>query len=58
MVSKSFAKYAPWFTGIACLIYIYSWTEGIQFEAWSPLIWCVGCFINDLHNYLESKHEH
>jgi hypothetical protein len=58
MVSKSFAKYAPWFTGTACLIYIYSWTEGIQFEAWTPLIWCVGCFVNDLHNYLEQKYEH
>ena len=57
MVSKSFAKYAPWFTGTACLIYIYSWTKGIQFEAWTPLVWCVACFVNDLHNYLESKHD-
>jgi hypothetical protein len=51
-------KIMPWITGTACALYIYSWTQGIQYEAWTPLIWCAGCFANDLHNYLQSRHEH
>ena len=48
-------KIMPWLTGSACLIYIYSWTQGIQYEAWTPLIWCFGCFMNDLHNSMETR---
>lgn len=55
MVSKSFARYAPWITGIACALYIYSWTQGITYEAWVPLIWCFSCFVNDVYNYLQDK---
>lgn len=45
----------PWITGIACLIYIYGWYKDIQYPAYVPLIWCFGCFVNDLYQYLESR---
>jgi hypothetical protein len=51
-------KIMPWVTGTACALYIYGWYLGTTFPAWVPLIWCAGCFANDLHNYLQSRHEH
>jgi hypothetical protein len=48
-------KILPWITGIACLIYIYGWYKDIQYPAYVPLIWCFGCFVNDLFQYLENK---
>jgi len=50
-------KILPWITGIACLLYIYGWTQDTTYPAWVPLIWCFGCFVNDLHAYLEHKRE-
>jgi hypothetical protein len=50
-------KILPWITGIACLLYIYGWTQDTTYPAWVPLIWCFGCFVNDLYSYLEHKRE-
>lgn len=50
-------KILPWITGFACLMYAYGWYAGTTFPAWVPLIWCFGCFVNDLHKYRESKDE-
>lgn len=54
MITK-FKQIAPYVTGIACLLYIYGWTQDIQYPAWVPLIWCAGCFVNDLFDALEIR---
>jgi len=55
--TKMITKILPWITGITCLIYIYSWTQGITYQAWVPLVWCSSCFVNDIYAYLEAKKE-
>ena len=51
-------KLIPLLTGTACLFYLYGWSEGTTYPAWVPLLWCTACFVNDVHNYLATKHEY
>lgn len=50
-------KIMPWLTGTACLFYCVGWYWGITYPAYVPLIWAIGCFVNDIYNYLETKYD-
>jgi hypothetical protein len=48
-------KLLPIISGLCVLLYAYGWYLDLQYPAYVPLIWCFGCFVNDVYNYLEHK---
>ena len=48
-------KLLPWISGLCVLLYLYSWTQDISYPAYVPLVWCFGCWVNDLYEYLENR---